>query len=124
MANKIYWSKTALTGGAAGALDSIDGASLTDGHFAHVTVSGVLYIHKLDADSAAAESSPGVIAPDANAGDKRWVLQNAYQPLLDAANRTVGDIITETSAGTMGAIAAAAAGNYLKSAGVATVPLS
>ena len=78
MANKIYWSKTALIGGAAGALDSIDGASLVDGDFAHVTVGGVLYVYKLDDDSAAAESSPDVIAPDANAGDKRWILQTPY----------------------------------------------
>jgi len=42
--------------------------------------------------------------------------------LLDADNRTVGDIITETAAGTMGAIAAVAATQYLKSAGVATLP--
>jgi len=42
--------------------------------------------------------------------------------LLDADNRTIGDILTKTSGGTMGAIAAVAAGNYLKSAGVAALP--
>ena len=42
--------------------------------------------------------------------------------LLDADNRTIGDILTETSEGTMGAIAAVAVGNYLKSAGVAALP--
>ena len=42
--------------------------------------------------------------------------------LLDAGNRTIGDILTKTSGGTMGAIAAVAAGNYLKSAGVAALP--
>lgn len=42
--------------------------------------------------------------------------------VLDADNRAIGDLITETSAGTMGAIAAVAVGNYLKSAGVATLP--
>lgn len=42
--------------------------------------------------------------------------------VLDADNRTVGDLITETTAGTMGAIAAVAATQYLKSAGVATLP--
>ena len=42
--------------------------------------------------------------------------------LLAAGNRTVGDIITETSAGTMGAIAAAVAGLYFRSAGVGAVP--
>jgi hypothetical protein len=35
-----------------------------------------LYIYTLDEDSAAAESSPDVISPDSNAGDKRWVLTN------------------------------------------------
>jgi hypothetical protein len=74
MANKIYWSKTALIGGTADALDSIDGASLTDGDFAHVVAGGKLYIYKLDDDSGATESSPGVITPDANAGTKRWIL--------------------------------------------------
>jgi hypothetical protein len=49
-------------------------------------------------------------------------LVNAAADLLDPANRVIGDILTETAAGTMGAIAAAAAGNYLKSAGVATLP--
>jgi len=42
--------------------------------------------------------------------------------LLDADNRTIGDILTKTSGGTMGAIAAVAAGNYLKSAGEAALP--
>jgi hypothetical protein len=79
MADKvIYWSKTALTGGAAGALDSIDGTGLQDGEVAHVWVSNVLYIYLLDVDSAAAESSPAIIAPDTNAGDKRWILQSYY----------------------------------------------
>ena len=74
MANKIYWSKTALIGGTADALDSIDGANLTDGDFAHVVVGEKLYIYKLDDDSGATESPPGVITPDANAGTKRWIL--------------------------------------------------
>jgi len=42
--------------------------------------------------------------------------------VLDADHRTVGDLITKTSADTMGAIAAVAVGQYLKSAGVATKP--
>jgi len=79
MADKvIYWSKTALTGGAAGALDSIDGTALQDGEVAHVWMSNVLYIYLLDVDSGAAESSPAIIAPDTNAGDKRWILQSYY----------------------------------------------
>ena len=87
MADKvIYWSKTALTGGAAGALDSIDGTALQDGEVAHVFISDILYIYRLDADSAAAEASPSIIAPDTNAGDKRWILQYAshVQKVADA----------------------------------------
>ncbi len=76
MADKrIFWSKTALTGGAAGALDSIDGTALQDGEVAHVFISDILYVYRLDVDSAAAESSPNIIAPDTNPGDKRWILQ-------------------------------------------------
>jgi len=78
----VFWSKTALTGGGATALDSIDGAALQDGEIAHVWVSNVLYVYRLDVDSAAAESSPNIIAPDANAGDKRWILQPAYANIL------------------------------------------
>ena len=74
MANKIYWSKTALIGGTTDALDSIDGAGLTDGDYAHVVADGKIYIYKLDDDSGATESSPGVITPDVNAGTKRWIL--------------------------------------------------
>ena len=71
-----FYGATGLIGGATGALDRIDGASLADGDGALViTATGVL-AYTLDADSAAAESSPGVIAPDANGGDKRWILQS------------------------------------------------
>lgn len=66
----------ALTGGGDGALDAIDGSLLKDGDSAYVDIPAtqIHYVYELDADSAAAESSPGVIAPDSNAGDKRWVL--------------------------------------------------
>lgn len=87
MADKvIYWSKTALTGGAATALDSIDGTGLQDGEIAHVFISDILYVYRLDVDSAAAEASPSIIAPDTNAGDKRWILQYAahLQKVADA----------------------------------------
>lgn len=102
MAVTVY-KKTALTGGLAGALDSVDGSGLLDGDMAFVNVSGVEYIFILDDDSAAAESSPSVISPDANAGDKRWVLQKltpqvllclsgtaAAPPIADASNPDLG----------------------------------
>jgi len=66
---------TALTGGAAGALDSQDGAGLVNGDLAVVMMSGVLRLYELDDDSGAAESSPTVIPPATNAGAKRWIEQ-------------------------------------------------
>jgi len=75
MANNFYWA-IALTGGGSGALDAIDGAGLVDKDGAWVNVAGdAAYIYILDADSGAAEDSPDVIAPDTNAGNKRWILQ-------------------------------------------------
>jgi len=72
------YKKTALTGGGASALDGIDGSGLLDGDFAFVTLSNNLYFYILDDDSAAAESSPNIISPDANAGNKRWIRQQYY----------------------------------------------
>jgi hypothetical protein len=77
MTNYIYWSKTALTGGGATALDGITG--MTAGDFSHTCVSGVLYVHKC-ITSSATESSPDLITPDAG-GSVRWQLQNTYSSL-------------------------------------------
>jgi len=78
MTNYVY-AATALTGGANGSLDAIDGTALADGDSAVVLVPGqAVYHYSLDADSAATESSPDVISPDANAGDKRWVLTQVF----------------------------------------------
>jgi hypothetical protein len=74
MANNAYYA-TALTGGASGALDELDGNGLTDGDVAITVTAERVYVHWLDADSAAAESSPDVISPDTNAGNKRWILR-------------------------------------------------
>jgi len=73
MALKNY-SSTSLTGGGSGALDSIDGTNLTDLDSALVFTADTFYFYILDDDSAAAESSPDVIAMDANGGNKRWIL--------------------------------------------------
>lgn len=75
MANNAYWV-TSLTGGGAGALDAIDGDDLTgdDVALAFDTTNKILRPYFLDANSGATESSPDVIAPDSNAGDKRWIL--------------------------------------------------
>ena len=74
MANNIYGA-ISLIGGAAGSLDSIDGTGLADKDVALVVVQDdAVYHYVLDADSALAESSPQIVTPNANAGDKRWIL--------------------------------------------------
>ena len=69
------YEKEGLIGGTASALDSIDGALLLDGDLAFVTVAEVLYVYRLDDNLGGAESSPNIITPDVNPGNKRWVLQ-------------------------------------------------
>lgn len=80
MANNFYGA-VALTGGAPGALDAINGSILNDGDGAVVIVGNQGYLYSLDADSAAAESSPDVISPDSSAGDKRWILSNTLNTM-------------------------------------------
>jgi hypothetical protein len=77
-----YRSFIALTGGGTGALDKYDGVALKDGDPAVGIYDGKLYAYKLNATSGAAESSPSIIAPDTNAGDKRWILQSPYGQLI------------------------------------------
>lgn len=80
MAANNFYGATALTGGASGALDSIDGTNLATGDGAFVTTSTGTYFYYLNAASGAAESSPNVIAPDANGGNKRWIFINVLAP--------------------------------------------
>jgi len=76
--SKVY-PATGLTGGTTGCLDAIDGTDLADKDVAIVTVQdGNMYPYVLDADSAESESSPLIISPDANAGDKRWKLVGVH----------------------------------------------
>jgi len=79
--SKLLYYRTGLTGGAATDLDGKDGDTLNDGDFAFVMDGTTIYHYLLDADSAAAESSPDVISPDTNAGDKRWILQTVYNTI-------------------------------------------
>lgn len=79
MANNWYLA-SALTGGAAGALDEIDGANLNDGDRAIAIIDGYTTFYILDDDNAGAEDSPFIISPDSNSGDKRWVLKKSYNP--------------------------------------------
>lgn len=75
MANNFYGA-IALTGGGSGALDAIDGDVLSDGDGAIVldATDNTFHMYTLDASSGAAESDPGVIAPDSNPGNKRWII--------------------------------------------------
>src|SRR3990170_139191 len=76
---KQIYHLEALTGGVDSTyLDYADGNSLSDKDRAFAIVSGLLYLYELNATSGAAESSPNVIAPDTNAGTKRWILVSAY----------------------------------------------
>jgi hypothetical protein len=84
--SKTY-SRSQLTGGTAEALDGIDGANLLDGDRAIVVTSSNVYFYYLDGDSGVTESSPDVIAPDLNAGNKRWLLIKTKE-LTDHASDT------------------------------------
>ena len=91
MAN--FYGATALTGGTSGCLDAINGALLSDGDMAMVRTLTTAYEYTLDADSAAAASSPGVISPVTNAGTKRWIRSIPYGIVSAAANLTAGTLI-------------------------------
>lgn len=96
--SKTAYQRTLLTGGSTEALDGIDGAGLLDGDFAFVmTAAGMLYVYVLDADSAAAESSPSIISPDNNAGDKRWLLKSAYSAANVPSGGTAGQALVKAS---------------------------
>ena len=71
------YARTALTGGGTDALDGIDGDELTGAESAVVVAGAVvprLYAYRLEAESGKDENPPFVIAPDTNAGPKRWEL--------------------------------------------------
>ena len=86
-ANTVYLSKAALTGGAANALDYIDGSGLADGDIAFVWVNDVLYVYQLNGSSSDSEYSPFIISPDSNAGTKRWELQHcSTRPIVEVTS--------------------------------------
>ncbi len=76
MADNKFYGATGLVGGTNGTLDDIDGAALVDGDGAVVITDGASYVYFLDDDSGAGEDSPNIIAPDNNAGTKRWILND------------------------------------------------
>ncbi len=90
--NKMFWA-TGLTGGG-DALDGIDGNDLTvgDGVFALYNdgVRDLLLEYRVQA-SGATESSPGIIAPDSNAGTKRLHLVSITPNEIDVRGFTTID---------------------------------
>ena len=88
MAAKIY-GYTSLTGGGVAALDSIDGSILNVGDLAYGTDGNETYSMILDG-SGDAESSPDCIAPDSNAGVKRWKRRHDEAKAYRAAAPTNG----------------------------------
>ena len=107
-ANNFYWA-TCLSGGG-DCLDGIDGAGLVDGDGGIVlrdnsgTYEG--YFYRLE-DTAETESSPNVIAPAKNAGNKRWRLVNIHAigftgPLVGTVTGNVtGDVTGGATKGTL-----------------------
>lgn len=81
-----FYGCTSLTGGGDGALDALTSADLQDGDgFVVITDGDGVLTYHYDASSFAAESSPGVIAPnDIGANPGRFILQNQHSktPLL------------------------------------------
>jgi hypothetical protein len=75
MTDWYFYPYKGLTGGADGALDSLDGDLLKDGDAAFIVdhVNRDTIVFSLDEDSGATEDGIYVIAPDSNAGDKRWL---------------------------------------------------
>jgi hypothetical protein len=98
MSNVCYFF-TAFTGGTAGScLDSLDGALLLHGDMAFVKNGENVYAFTLDSGSSATEVSPNVIAPDTNAGTKRWVLQGVRGYITEAVFMPIALAIDGTTA--------------------------
>jgi len=91
----VVYGAIDLTGGSAGDLDAIDGTVLQNNDIAIVvTTTPYVYIYRLNSTSGAAESSPDIIAPDTNPGNKRWILAS----IRAATDAIVGGVELATSA--------------------------
>ena len=77
MTARLYF-RTGLTGNDSGDLDSIDGNIISDGDAALVVTTELAIFYKMDATSGATPSSPTIIAPAQNAGNKRWLVVDVY----------------------------------------------
>lgn len=90
-----------LTGGIDSTyLDYADGNSLSEDDRAYVIYSDTYYVYRLDATSGAAESSPNIIAPDTNAGTKRWRLITSYSLTSVTTSVTAADNTSSTAIAT------------------------
>lgn len=89
--SELTLALSALTGGASGALDAIDGNDLAGGDAAIVVLATGVYHYKLDGSSSLSENSPYVIVPDSNPGTKRWILVDPVGP-LNKINFTGSDL--------------------------------
>jgi hypothetical protein len=79
MANTIYYAPTGLTGGSSGKLDYIDVTNINDGDIAHVAVSGLTYMYRMNVYSGASSNSPFVILPvTGTVANKRWIRQQVH----------------------------------------------
>jgi hypothetical protein len=105
-----FYGAVALATGEQGSLDYYDGANLNDRDFAVTCVPGdKTYFHTLDVDSGAATSSPDVIPPRTNAGNKRWLL------LTVAATSDINDHVrSHALTGTSDHTSTATSGRLLK----------
>jgi hypothetical protein len=86
-----YFSFSSLTGGGVGALDAINGSILTAGDIA-VGVSSTNSGSYLLDESGDAEASPEIIAPDTNAGNKRWKRKHDTTKADRAATPSAGNL--------------------------------
>jgi len=103
MAKPTIYAANALTGGADGALDSIDGAILNDGDIAIAIIDGSAYTYRLDADRAEGEDSPDIIVPDDNADDKGWVQKVVSKEYIDLTSGGQLDFfLSDTADGVLG----------------------
>lgn len=85
-----FIAATDFTGGGTGALDKVNGQDLSDGDIATVNNGTVTCHYVLDADSAATETGRFVIAPDSNAGDKRWIMVSGPMAIGTSNTATSG----------------------------------
>jgi hypothetical protein len=95
---KVY-AFTGFTGGAATDLDSLDGDLIIDDDMAFVKSGDMVFLYNLNSTSSATENSPLVIAPNDNAGAKRWELQSVATADLAYEHSYAGGSATTTMTG-------------------------